>query len=117
MGILMEGLINLKIIREKRAQVSVNLVSANHDIDTLIQFYDFLMIKGKKLQSMKQNDEIFVYEFNKLQEIKVEFSNSWNNLSDDKQGDLVKRMINLKLLPKILGKALEIFGGTFICII
>lgn len=49
--------------------------------------------------------------------LKQEFSERWDKLPTEKRSQLVNRLLELELLPKEIGRALEIFGGEVLSLI
>lgn len=117
MGILIEGLKNLKIIREKRARELMIAEEARCSIDRLIELYNAIDIKCKRIQSTTLNDEILANETDELHQMKGEFTYCWNRLSKTEQDKLIQKLIDLQLLPELLRDSLEILGGRFIIIV
>ncbi len=46
-----------------------------------------------------------------LEKLKADFESRWDKLAEDKREILTKKLLDMQLLPEIVGEALEIFKG------
>ena len=49
-----------------------------------------------------------------LEKLKADFESQWDKLAEDKREILVEKLLEMQLLPEIIGKALKIFKGKMI---
>lgn len=52
-----------------------------------------------------------------LEKLKVDFESRWDKLAEDKREILVQKLLEMRLLPEIIGKALKIFKGKMISLV
>lgn len=49
-----------------------------------------------------------------IDKLKVNFINQWDKLADDKREIIIQTLLEMQLLPEIVGKALKVFNGKII---
>ena len=52
-----------------------------------------------------------------VEKMKADFVSCWRRLGEEKQKMLVEKLLEEKLLPESIGKALKIFGGKLISLV
>ena len=52
-----------------------------------------------------------------LEKLKADFESQWDKLAEDKREILVQKLLEMQLLPEIIGKALKIFKGKMISLV
>lgn len=52
-----------------------------------------------------------------LEKLKDDFETRWDKLAEDKREILVQKLLDMQLLPEIIGKALKIFKGKMISLV
>lgn len=112
---LLDGIRKLKERRQKARQAVKQVTEAPDDLAELITFYKAI---GEKSQAVRgENAKPTDKDKYELERMEKSFSFRWNNLSSDKQKELVARLLEKGLLPDIVKQAIDIFNGTVVSLV
>ncbi|MDD5258514.1 MAG: hypothetical protein PHD29_00910 [bacterium] len=112
---LLDGIRKLKARRQEALQVISAIADRPDEVVELITFYSAIgaqseLVKGENSTATDQDKA-------ELERMEKSFSLRWNNLSVDKQKELVGRLLEKGLLPGIVKQALDIFDGTVVSLV
>lgn len=109
---LLDGIKRLKE-RRQEAKKAVGVVSTiPDDLSELVTAYEVI---GEKLAIVNDGNSIAKdQDKQELELMEKSFSFRWNNLTTDKQKELVARLLAKGLLPDTVKQALDIFKGTVV---
>ena len=112
---LLDGIRKLRERRQKARQAVEQVAETPDDLTELITFYKAI---GEKSQAVRSDNakptDKDKYE---LECMEKSFKYRWDNLSSDKQKELVDRLLEKGLLPDIVKQALDIFNGTVVSLV
>jgi len=112
---LLDGIRKLKERRQEASQVIGEIKDVPDDMAELITFYEAIgekseLVKGDNATPTDQDKQ-------ELERMEKSFKFRWNNLSSNKQKELVDRLLAKGLLPDIVKQALDIFEGTVVSLV
>ena len=112
---LLDGIRKLKERRQETTQTVGAVKVVPDDLAELIKSYEII---GEKSQAVR-GENATPTEENKheLERMEKSFKFRWNNLSSDKQKELVDRLLAKGLLPDVVKQALDIFEGTVVSLV
>ncbi len=112
---LLDGIRKLKARRQEASQAGSVASDKPDELAELMTFYSFI---GEKSQAVRgENSRATDQDKAELERMEESFSFRWNNLSSDKQKELVARLLDKGLLPWIVKQALDIFEGTVVSLV
>lgn len=112
---LLDGIRKLKERRQEATQ-AVGAVSAVPDeLAELVTAYEAIGEKSAFVRG--ENSTATDQDKQELERMEKSFSFRWNNLTADKQKELVDRLLAKGQLPDIVKQALDIFNGTVVSLV
>ena len=112
---LLDGIRKLKTHRQEVSQARGAISEVPDKLEELIKFYQAI---GEKLEFVRGENSTATDEAKQeLERMEKSFSFRWNNLSADKQKELVDRLLKKGLLPGIVKQALDMFDGTVVSLV
>jgi hypothetical protein len=112
---LLDGIRKLKERRQEATQTVGAVSAVPDDLAELITAYEAI---GEKSACVGGEDSTATdQDKQELERMEKSFSFRWNNLTSDKQKELVDRLLAKGLLPDIVKQALDIFEGTVVSLV
>lgn len=112
---LLDGIRKLKERRQEASQAVGVIAGVPDDLAELITAYEAISEKSAFVRG--DNSTATDQDKQELERMEKSFSFHWNNLTADKQKELVDRLLAKGLLPGIVKQALDIFEGTVVSLV
>jgi len=115
MANLLDDIRKLIARRQEASQVGSAVSDKPDELTELITFYSDI---GKQSELVRgENSTATDQDKAELEHMEKSFSFRWNNLSADKQKELINRLLEKGLLPGIIKQVLDIFNGTVVSLV
>ncbi len=112
---LLDGIRKLKERRQEASQAVGVVAEVSDDLAEIIKVYEAIGEKSAFVRG--ENSTATDQDKQELERMEKSFSFRWNNLTADKQKELVDRLLAKGLLPDIVKQALDIFNGTVVSLV
>ena len=109
MGNLLDGIRKLKAQRQKTSQGPVAVTGKTDELSELVSLYSSIGEKSELVRG--ENGTATDQDKAELERMEKSFSFRWDNLPEDKQKELVDRLLNKGLLPEKVRQVREMFNG------
>jgi len=111
MASLLDGIKKWKIQRQEVTKSSTVVAKQPNELAEIVSLYSAICeVGGKNYTATGKNRQ-------ELKRIRESFSLRWNNLSAEKQKELVDRLFENDLLPQIVKQSLDRFGGSVVSLV
>ena len=115
MGNLLDGIRKLKERRQESQRGLGSVDDKPDELTELVSLYSAIVEKSQA--GMAENSTATNQDKTELERMEKSFSFRWDNLSGDRQKEIVDRLLAKGRLPEIVRQALDIFNGTVVGIL
>jgi len=112
---LLDGIRKLKERRQEATQAVGAVSAVSDELAELVTAYEAIGEKSAFVRG--ENSTATDQDKQELERMEKSFSFRWNNLTADKQKELVDRLLAKGQLPDIVKQALDIFNGTVVSLV